>query len=947
MKNKFILILFLFSLFSFSQNRRQRILSIIDQEIDEVSRLSRQYQGQNPNILFRRSELYLEKGRLIKEIENDKYLSLSPQQRKSVSKSSYFNDSTNLFLKAKSEALELLRKFPKYEKAADVYYILGFNEKEFGQGGKALDYLVKAESMALNKSKSQVRIQNALAEIYYNKKDYPKAIQYYEKNINNTADRWWTKDAYNLAWSYFRMRKFDPAIDLMKKVEVFSKKGKYVDMTSSINKDIGLFYAESGRMEEGVVHYKKYNKDFTLELIQIASFLKESGKFAQAMTTLNEALRITKDTKNKAKIYLARMDLFDKYEKINYHLKDSISLYKLTKNYKLSKDQHDNFKFQVKKQIGKLQKKIGNKTYQSSKVVVNEKVNQVVKYLTLLKGLEPQTKNDNHFYMAETYYQAGSFDKAIENYIKGYSIAKKSRNKKTMDRSIDGMLQAIAQPKSKFPNREKYYHKVYTLYLSHDSRSAKAKEIYKKLYKLQYDKKNITEMKKILETFNKNFPNARTDSDKMVNSLVEIYSKQKRDGDLAMLMKDINSGKYLMSASGKQGLADVSQKIEVKKAETLLAKKDFKNAKQAYLKIFSSPGDKVAKANAAYNLMVLNYKDQKLQETYTWGTQALSLMKDKEFFKYRNTFLSVGKYLFERLQFKSSADISHRSFAKLCKSQDRTKKDFFNNAVTMYKASGNINKIKSLRNAARTCNIDRKSITNLDKELLDSYLSSNNIPELERSFRNLESNRELSAVLIYPAFKTYLYYQNQRNSSKQRIWQSKIEQLYRDAKSRRLKIPTEGLDAVSMFDVARLRDELNQVKKIRLTFPEDRFSSLLDQKIQKLDKLQQNVAGVQKMGANYGVAHSYPVLIEGYQSLIDEIERFQPPGKSPEYVKSFKETMGQVTTQLRQKVRNFKQLSSKAIKDNEILSTYKGKNSSSVYNVFEDMKFYDAERSGR
>lgn len=947
MKNKAFFILIFLSFSVLSQNKRNRILSIIDQEIEEVTRLSRQFNGQNPNMLFRRSELYLEKGRLIKEEENNKYLSLSPNQRKSVSKSSYFRGSQGLFLKAKSEALNLLRKFPKYEKASDVYYILGFNEKEFGDGVKALDYLVKAEKMAPAGSKSQVRIQNALAEIYYNKKDYPRAIEFYERNIKKTSDRWWTKDAYNLAWSNFRLRRFDRAIELMKKVESLSKTGKYVDMTASVNKDIGLFYAESGRMEEGVKHYKNYNKDFTLELITIASFLKESGKFAQAMTTLNEALKISKTNKNRAKIYLVRMDLFDKYEKINYHLKDSVSLYKLTKNHKLTKDQYDIFKHQVKKQIGKLQKKIGNKTYQSSKVVTNEKVNQVVKYLTLLKGLEPQTKNDNHFYMAETYYQASQFDRAIENYLKGFKIAKKTGNKKTMDRSMDGMLQALAQPKGKFPNRSKYYYPVYTTYLKYDPRSNKAKEIYKKLYKIEYDKKNITEMKKILGTFSKTFPNARTDSDKMINSLVELYTKQKKDGDLAMLMKDIKTGKYQMSATGKKGLADVAQKLDVKKAEGLLAKKDYKQAKQAYLKIFSSPGSKVAKANAAYNLMVLNYKDQKLQETYNWGRNSLNLMDDKEFFKYRNTFLSVGKYLFERLQFSSSADLSHRSYAKLCKTQVRTKKDFYNNAVTMYKASRQVEKLKSLRNSANKCNIDSKSIMITDKEIVDYYISSNNIPALEQYFRKAESNRELTPYLIDPAFKIYAYYQKQNNQSRLRQWQMKIEQLYRDSKSRRLKVPVAGLDAVSKFDVARLKDELKRIKGFRLAFPEDRFTSLLDQKIQKLDKLQENVARVQKMGANYGVAHSYPVLIEGYESLIQEIETFNPPGKSPEYVKSFKQTMGQVTAQLKQKVQNFKALGAKAIKDNEILSTYQGSSSTSVYNVFDDMKFYDAERSGR
>ncbi len=948
MKNKFLYLVLLFPLCVFSQsNRSQRIINIIDQEIQEVTRLSRQFQGQNPNILFRKSELYLEKGRLIKEQENNKYLSLSVEQRKSSSKDSHFRGSYNLFLKARDEAHALLKKFPDYEKAGDVYYILGFNEKEFGDDKKALEYLIKAEQKSGNNPKSKVRIQNALAEMYYNNKKYKQAINYYEKNISNKNDRWWTKDAYNLAWSHFRMRNYDPAIKYMKDVEKLSANKKYVDMTSQVNKDIGLFYAESGRMDEGVRHYGKYNKDFTLELITIATFLKESGKFAQATTVLNEALKISKDNKSRAKIYLTRMQLFDKYEKNNYHLKDSISLYKLTKNHKLTADQHKLFKFQVKKQIGKLQKKIGDKSYQKSKVVTNEKVDQVVKYLTLLKGLEPQTKNDNHFYMAETYFQAGQYGKAIDNYKKGYAIAKKTNNKTTMNRSIEGMLQAVAQSKEKFPEREKYYYPVYMAYLKHDSSSNKAKEIYKKLYKIQYEKKNITEMKKILGTFSKKYPNATADQEKMVNSLVNIYSKQGKDGDLAMLLADIKKGKYRMSSSGMKGLADVGQKIEVKKAEKYLAKKDFKSAKQSYLKIFSTGSSKVAKANAAYNLMVLNYEDKKLQETYTWGTQAISLMDDKEFSKYKGTFLSVSKYLFERLQFKSSADISHRGYAKLCKSSASAKKSFYNNSVSMYKASNQISNLIKLRNSARTCRLDTKSITATDKEIIDYYVSKNDYNGLERYFPKAEQSLDLQPYLIDPAFRIYANYQKQRNTGKLKYWQSKIEQLYRSSKSRRLKVPAEGLNAVSMFDIAKLKDELRRVKAIRLNFPEDRFTSTLESKIKKLDALQGNVKQVQKMGANYGVAHSYPILIEGYQSLISEIDGFTPPGKSPQYVASFKQSMGQVSAQLKEKVKNFQLLAQKAVKDNEILSTYQGMKQTPVYNVFDDMKFYDAERTGR
>ncbi|MCB9094434.1 MAG: tetratricopeptide repeat protein [Halobacteriovoraceae bacterium] len=930
-----------------AEARRKEVLSIIDEEIHEVNRLSRQYKGQNPSVLFRKSELYLEKGRLIKEEENEKYLSIPPEKRKKTKKNAYFKTSYSYFQGAKKEALTLIKKFPRYERSADVYYILGFNEKEFGSTNKSLEYLHKAEKMSKSDSRARVRAQNALAEIYYNKKEYKKAINYYEKNLKETKDRWWTKDAFNLAWSYFRVRNYDRAIKLMIKVEDLSKRSEYIDMSNEVQRDIGLFYAESGRTKEGVEHYKKYNKDYSLELITLAAFLKQSGKYAQALTVLTEALKLSESYKNKIKIYLSRIELFDKYEKTSYHLKDCIALYKITKNYELEKDQFEIYKYQVKKQIGKLQKQIANPTYKKSREVRQLKVRQVVSYLTLLKALEPSSKDDSYFYMAETYYQADDYEKAIDNYEKAYQNALEKKDKKIIKLSMEGMLAAIGVPKSKFPKREQYYYKVYNSYLSYDPRSKKSQEIYKRLYKYEFDRKNPVEMKKLLNRYAENFPKDSPSQEKMINSLIEIYNKQKDSGQLALLMSEISEGKYSISKKAKNDLTDIYQKIEAKKVEGFLSKGDYSSAAEGYLKIYSNPRtSKKARSNAAYNLMIIYFKAHKLQETYGWGVKALSLMDVQDFYNYRNTFLTITKYLFDRMQFAASADLSHRGLGKICKSKTDMKKKFFDNAIYTYIAANNLRKVSELRNLVKPCSIPSSSLYALDLEVLRFYLNAKDFNGLDQYVQRVQGNNELAPELLEFSFELYRFYETKAMFSKANFWKKYVFKFYDLSSKQKKSISVNGLDAYAYFQVPSLKAKYNRLERMKLSFPEKTFNNSLQRKLKTLEEITNDALKIQNVGSGYGIYKSFEYLLLAYKNIIDEINNFVPPGKSPEYVKSFRSSMNQISGPLQAKTNQFMAQARASIKKNVILTNFDSKEIGIHYNMFEDMKFFDYERLG-
>lgn len=101
--------------------RREQIISIIDEELSEINRLSSQVRGANPDYLLRMAELNLEKARLWREKENQDFMSYSDEKRRSLNKSQHFSKSASYFAKANKLAIQITKKFPRYSSISDVY----------------------------------------------------------------------------------------------------------------------------------------------------------------------------------------------------------------------------------------------------------------------------------------------------------------------------------------------------------------------------------------------------------------------------------------------------------------------------------------------------------------------------------------------------------------------------------------------------------------------------------------------------------------------------------------------------------------------------------------------------------------------------------------------------------------------------------------------------------
>ena len=230
--------------------RRKKIIGIIDEELSEVSRLSRQQENKNPDTLLRLSELNLEKARLYREAENEQFLNISPEDRRSLKKEKFFTTSSRYFNEANQSALIVVKNFAKYRGISEVYYILAYNYKELGDHEQAQKFFKLAAGGGQSDIKISLKAKLNLADYYYHERKFKEAIPLFEASINTLNDKWWTKDSVNLAWSYYRVGNYDKAINLMLVVHRRSGDNKYIDMKSTVERDIGIFYIDAGRMKD-------------------------------------------------------------------------------------------------------------------------------------------------------------------------------------------------------------------------------------------------------------------------------------------------------------------------------------------------------------------------------------------------------------------------------------------------------------------------------------------------------------------------------------------------------------------------------------------------------------------------------------------------------------------------------------------------------------------------
>ena len=920
-KKIFILIAFLFGFNSFA-DRRNELIKVIDLELKEVTRLNKQTRTSNPDLLLRMAELLLEKARLVKEVENIKFMALPAKKRASVKKSRYFKRSDGYFNQAQKTCHLILKKFPRFKNKSDVYYIMAYNAKEFQKEKKAQQYFKKSIGTSKKKNFTNTRSQIALAEIYFNQGQYKKAIPLYEKAFSRKShrDKWYTKDSYNLAWSYFRIGHKTKAIKMMRRAYDLSKSSKYVDMSFSIERDLAYFYTDSGKINEAVRFYKEIGKNIASNLLKVSTYLMNRGKYTHAEKTLIQALRYKVSEAEEIQINIKLLGLYERFGKYHKHIKVTETLVKYDVKGKLNTEQKKVLDYHLRRVSAILQKQVSGKQYKGRKKAQRSKAKLAVGYFNLLMKYDPKSSYKYSFLGAETYYVTGMNNTAAKKYSESLKLATTANNKKYVKLSNEGLMASLGGKGITKSTKDEYLELVYINYLRENPRTKKANTIYQRLFSAYFARKNIAGCESTLISYRKNFPKSYKTQEAMLARIMDHYKKK---GDVAGIKKwvsKINSGEFKVSKKYAKKVRMTLLAMQFDSVEKANSKGEKKQALALYVAIYKDPSSsEEAKKNAAYNISTLFHELGDYHRSYGWSERALSHMSPKNVKRFQASFMTIANDLYGAQMFPESGNLYETVLFKLCKLRSSNKPIFLKNSIIVQLSEGNYEKSEDILKKSYSCNIPTAMLDEMELELLKYYIEVKMWDSALNQVQKLSHSKKTYKDLIYPLGKIRNAFLASGRSSKAKEIESKILKYYK--KANRKKIQLEGLDVVADIKITSLSRRVRSLRSFELAFPDKKFNQLLKKKFKELDGVTTEAVKIMKIGSGKGMMKSYANLIEGYDHVIKEINTFTPPGKSPEYLASFKKSMRQLVQPLTKKVNDFKREAINQMSRNKIMST--------------------------
>lgn len=915
-----LLSLILFSTLAFADKvseRRTKIINIINEELSELKRLNSQKANRDPNLLLRMAELNLEKARLWREEENKNYLDISESKRRKISKKNYFSKSTRYFNEANNLCRMITRKFKRFSKLAEVYYILGYNAKESNKQKTAAKYLALAGNKArdpLTKVKSQI----SLAEVKYNQKKYRSAIPLYESALSRHKDKWWTKDSFNLAWSYFRVGQNSKAISKMLEIYKYSESSKYIDMKSQVQRDIGLFYATANRIDDGVKFYKKVGINFSDQLLRIALSLITQGKYTQADKVLAQAQKYERRDSKKIEIYIEQMVLYEKFSKYTKHAKIAKILFDYYKQNKISTTQQTTLKYQLAKISATLQKQVISKTYKRLPRVRINKAIQAIEYFEYLSSLEQRKADEYKYLKAETAFAAGMKTQAFQYYKETFIVSNKIKNSKFKVRAMDGMIAALGVKKNINVANNIY---VFEAYLGNWPRGKRAKDIYTRLFNNYLSIKEYAKAKSVLDRYAVAYKKDYKTQEAMIANLMDIDRKNKDNKSIRLWITDIDAGKYKISNKYKNKLRELLTTIQIEDVQKELAKGNKKVALVGYHKILDDKySTKKSKINAKYNLAALYYELGDTTKSSEWALSAMNEMGSRDVSKFSDSFIAIGNFLFTSLEFNLSAKISEKYVEKTCRLKNRQKVTAVKNAAFIFLADGDIKGTQRVISLAQRCRIKNSIISLIEFELMKELKAQKKWPRYEYYISKLKNNKFYYSKIIDEAIFMSDLHKRFGNESKVKFYDSMMWKLFYKAKKNRESISMLALDEIANIKLRSMANMVNRIKLVKFTFPERVFEKRQKLKLELLTKLTSVADEIQSIGSGVGIVNSFKMLEDIYLEVAKEIYDFIPQKKSKEYIAAFKKDFSQVGKQLEGAAKEYRKEALRAIENNSILN---------------------------
>lgn len=293
--------------------KEQQVEAIRNEEIKAVkTALSlRSPQNRKAELYLRLAELYLEAYRadfLLEGRLHEQALTSNPNAKLVRTRSM---DDLKYGIGAAEEILKLNVEATKLDK---VYYFLGYNYSELGHEKKSLEYYKKLTTQFPD-SPFAIEGMKAVADDEFRKGNFADAQVQYEAAMKKTSDPSQQARMYHkLAWCHYRQRRADLALDSMKRAIALAQKDqeKLLNIREEGLRDIAIFYAETGQVEEAVDYFKKNagsEEKLVVTLERLGKEYERTGQTDKAKQVYDVLLRYGKRDESSFRVAVKLVDL--------------------------------------------------------------------------------------------------------------------------------------------------------------------------------------------------------------------------------------------------------------------------------------------------------------------------------------------------------------------------------------------------------------------------------------------------------------------------------------------------------------------------------------------------------------------------------------------------------------------------------------------------------------
>jgi tetratricopeptide (TPR) repeat protein len=212
------------------------------------------------DLYLRLAEIYLESYRadyLLEGRVHEKRLERSQEDR------SIDHSHSRPHLAAGIQACKEIISFQiPYPKLDQVYYFMGFNYTEMGDRKQGTRYF---EQLTRQFPSSQYvgEAYKELGDSAFDAGDFKRAQTHYELAARRGNSESLPRIYHKLAWSYYRTRQYDRAVETMKlAINSAQKSGeKFLSLREEALRDMAVFMTENGRVDEAIRYFQDVAAD--------------------------------------------------------------------------------------------------------------------------------------------------------------------------------------------------------------------------------------------------------------------------------------------------------------------------------------------------------------------------------------------------------------------------------------------------------------------------------------------------------------------------------------------------------------------------------------------------------------------------------------------------------------------------------------------------------------